>query len=139
MIFDSQNLEGTKPSKEILQEDWVRPVFRKKFLAILGGDTKFEEQATEIREALDLTAKILAASPENNVNLSGQCYVAIKTTDEFGRVHIDVRPTLKREAGHIEKIENGSHRLPGEKFSARALHDELIKLATPLSNNIAPS
>ena len=131
-MFDTQS-DGLLPRRTIMKEikadraSWARPSPFRRMISALWDDTGNDRWA-KIREPLDLTARVLAASPQSDINLSGPCHLAFKATNvKTGQADIVVCPTFRCEQRRIIAFQSGKHALPEGKLTAAALRKEIVR------------
>ena len=97
------------------RKTWTKPTGWQALASIFASHSAYEERAARVDQAMMATAKILAASPEKNINLSGRCHIAAKWTN-------------RAEWDLIGRISKGQQPLDGSGFSARDLITQCMKL-----------
>ena len=100
---------------------WTSPSGWQKLAAIFSKQNVYDSRARKISDALTFTAKVLAASPEKDINLSGTCHVAAKWTTEDGKTYVAVMPTNQKEADLVREALNSPSSLGDKTFSGNAL------------------
>ena len=114
------------------QRIWAQPKGLKAVWAFFAPSAAYDNRASSIRQPLDYLAKVLAASPEPSVDLSGPCHIALKVPNpENGRADIVVMPTTRQEWKLFERIQSGELALPGGTRTAEAVRAALVLSNAP--------
>ena len=134
----SRQIDTQTVSDELCRESrkdqriWAQPKGLKAVWAFFAPSTAYDNRASSIRQPLDYLAKVLAASPEPSVDLSGPCHIALKVPNpENGRADIVVMPTTRQEWKLFERIQSGALALQGGTRTAEAVRAALVLSNAP--------
>lgn len=114
------------------QRIWAQPKGLKAIWAFFAPSAAYDNRASGIRQTLDFLAKVLAASPERSVDLSGPCHIALKVPNpENDLADIVVMATTRQEWKLFERIQSGELALPGGIRTAEAVRAALVLSNAP--------
>lgn len=122
-ITDLNTIYETSKQMPVLKEDksgaaacakkarktWTTPSALQQLVSSFSDKNAGDKRAEKISNAMMFTAKVLAASSEKDVNLSGRCHVAIKWTDENDKSYVIVMPTNEKERDLINNALTGKN------------------------------
>lgn len=110
------------------RKTWATPTIGQKIVALFSKQAAHDTRAQKISDAMMLTAKIMAASPEKDINLSGACHVAVKWTDENDKSFVVVMPTNEKERAIVKQALKGDGLAPDEAISGAQIVQNIEKL-----------
>lgn len=102
-----EDKSGAAACAKKARKTWTTPSSLQQLVSSFSDKNASDKRAEKISNAMMLTAKVLAASPESDVNLSGRCHVAIKWTDENNKSYVVVMPTNEKERDLINNTLTG--------------------------------